>query len=59
MQIYLWTTLNAYDDQCDGEDAENENESQDYFPEEEFDDSNTCDDEFGIEDGDDEELGRV
>ena len=50
---------NAYNDQCDVEDAQNEGESKDYFPHNEFDNSITSNEDFGNKDCDDEELKRV
>ena len=42
--------INAYDDHYIGEDTENEFEFEDGFHKDEFDDSNTCNNEFGNED---------
>ena len=56
MLICLWST---YDEQYDVEDCENEGDLEDYFPEDELDDSNTSNHELGSENDNDEELERV
>ena len=49
----------AYADQYDVKDAENKDEFEDYFIEDAHDGSDTCNDEFGSKNGDDEELESV
>ena len=58
--VYLFVEhTNTCDEQYNVEDGKNKGDLEDYFPEDEFDDSNTSNDDLGSEDDDEEELERV